>query len=89
MGWRGWKFRIRAIQIPRSGAIGTAVAQSQLRSLLPVVEMVVMGQPEVYFQFKPGLISDDLSVTDDQTRSFLELYLERFEVWIDRVGSKA
>ena len=73
-GMENWKSRIRAIEIP-DRRDRQAVARSQLRSLLPVVEMVVMVSLRRYFQFKPGLISDDLSVNDDQTRSFLELYL--------------
>ncbi|WLS00684.1 NADPH-dependent FMN reductase [Shinella sumterensis] len=85
-GRNSWAGKPASVIGTTPGAIGTAVAQSHLRSILPVLDMVVMGQPEVYFQFKPGLVGDDLSVSDYQTRSFLEKYLERFEDWIDRIG---
>ena len=48
---------------------------------------VVMGQPEVYFQFKPGLIDEHFEVTDDQSRAFLEGFVASFVAWIERHGS--
>lgn len=87
-GKNSWAGKPASVIGTTPGTIGTAVAQSHLRSILPVLDMAVMGQPEVYFQFKPGLIGEDLTITDDQTRSFLQLYLARFESWIDRVGSR-
>lgn len=71
------------------GAIGTAVAQSHLRTSLLALDAALLGQPEVYFQTKPGLIDENLAVTDQHVRGFLEGFLKRFDGWIDRVGSKA
>jgi hypothetical protein len=36
-----------------------------------VVGTALMVQPEVYFVTKPGLIEDDLTVTDADTKAFL------------------
>ena len=68
------------------GTIGTAVAQSHLRSILPGQEMVVLGQPEVYFQSKPGLIDENFEITDEATRAFLAGYIDKFVAWIERHG---
>lgn len=38
------------------GNVGSAVAQSHLRSILVSIGAIVMGQPEVYFLFKPNAI---------------------------------
>ena len=70
------------------GAIGTAVAQAQLRSIAVHLDMIVLGQPEVYFVSKPGLINANHEVTDDTTREFLEGYLARFEAFIGQVGKR-
>lgn len=66
------------------GAIGTAVAQSHLRSVLVYFNMPVMGQPEVYFADKPGLITDDGTVTDEKTVAFLRNFLESFREFVEQ-----
>jgi chromate reductase len=70
------------------GVIGTAAAQAQLRSIAVHLDMIVLGQPEVYFVSKPGLIDANHQVTDDTTREFLEGYLARFEAFIGQVGRR-
>ncbi|HWV37075.1 MAG TPA: hypothetical protein VN033_01200 [Vulgatibacter sp.] len=52
------------------GTIGTAVGQQHLRSILSYVNSPELAQPEVYLQFKPGLITDDGEITNDSTRDF-------------------
>jgi hypothetical protein len=71
------------------GAIGTAVAQSQLRNTLVVLEVILMGQPELYFQFKPGIISEAYDITDEKARAFLSSWVNKFELWIRRIASDA
>src|SRR6187397_3663986 len=41
------------------GAIGTAIAQSHLRSVLSFCNSPQMNAPEAYIQFKPDLITPD------------------------------
>lgn len=60
--------------------------RSQLRATLPLYGLVVMGQPEVYLQFKPGLIDEHFEVTDEQSRGFLENFVDKFVEWIERHG---
>jgi chromate reductase, NAD(P)H dehydrogenase (quinone) len=64
------------------GAIGTAVAQSHLRSVLTTVGLVLMAQPEVYLTFKPGLIDPEHNIVDDKRRQFLGNYLAALDAWI-------
>ena len=68
-----------------SGAIGTAVAQQQLRSILSFCDAPQMNAPEAYIQMKPGLITDEGDVTVESTREFLETYLARFLEFTTRV----
>ncbi len=67
------------------GAIGTAVAQQHLRSLLSFCNSPQMNSPEGYIQFKPGLITDEGEVTVDGTRDFLASYMQQFHAFIERV----
>lgn len=60
------------------GAIGTAVAQAALRPVLGFLNVVQMGQPEAYIQFRPDLLDDNDSVTDKGTEGFLRTYMETF-----------
>jgi len=66
------------------GAIGTALAQQHLRSVLLYLDMAVMPQPEAYVQFQEGLVDAEGRITRQETREFLEDYLDRFVEWIDR-----
>jgi chromate reductase, NAD(P)H dehydrogenase (quinone) len=70
------------------GAIGTAVAQQDLRSILAYLNVVLMGQPEAYIQFKQGLVDDQHNVTDESVRKFLQSYIDAFTTWVDRHGEK-
>ena len=66
------------------GAIGTAMAQQHLRNVLSYLDLAVLPQPEAYIQFKDGLVDGEGKVTKQDTREFLEDFLDRFVAWIDR-----
>lgn len=84
-GKNSWNGKPAAVIGATPGKLGTAVAQSQLRAILLVLNMAVMGQPEAYIQLTPGLIDDDLNITDDNTRRFLKGFLRSFADWITKV----
>jgi chromate reductase len=67
------------------GAIGTAVAQQQLRSVLSFCNAPQMNSPEAYIQFKDGLIDAQGQVADGSTSEFLRKYMEEFHGFIVRV----
>ena len=68
-----------------TGAIGTAVAQQNLRSVLSFCNSPQMNAPEAYIQFTPGLITDDGEVTVESTREFLRHYMDEFHMFVARV----
>ena len=82
MGESAWPGKPTAIVGTSPGAVATAVAQSQLRSVLASCGVRLLGQAEIYFQTKPGLIADDFSVTDDKTRAYFESFLTKFAAHI-------
>jgi chromate reductase len=67
------------------GAIGTAVAQQNLRSVLSFCNSPQMNAPEAYIQTKPGLFGDDGSVSDSSTEEFLRSWMDDFRIFIERV----
>jgi chromate reductase len=67
------------------GAIGTAIAQQHLRSLLGYCNSPQMNSPEGYIQFRPGLITADGTVTNEVTEGFLREYMTEFREFIARV----
>lgn len=69
------------------GAIGTAVAQQSLRSLLSYCNSPQMNSPEAYIQFTPDLITAEGEVTNASTAKFLQNYMAEFHTFIARVRS--
>lgn len=68
------------------GATGTAAGQNHLKSVLNVVDVVLMGQPEVYFQYKPELFAEDGSFKDGPSKDFMTGWADRFVKWIERTS---
>ncbi|MBL0370868.1 NAD(P)H-dependent oxidoreductase [Rhizobium sp. KVB221] len=67
------------------GAIGTAVAQQSLRSVLSFCNAPQMNSPEAYITFSLGLITDAGEVTVDSTAEFLRNYMAEYHQFIKRV----
>ena len=65
------------------GGIGTAVAQHNLKGTLSYLDVTMMGQPEVYLQFKPDLIDNDGNITNEDTKKFLTKFTEAFTHWVE------
>jgi chromate reductase len=69
------------------GAIGTALAQKDLRGVLTYCNAPQMNAPEAFIQFKEGMITDDGQVTVPSTEKFLRNYMTEFHTFIGRVLS--
>ena len=67
------------------GAIGTAVGQQHLKSILSFCNSPMMNAIEAYIQFTPDLISDDGQVSVQSTETFLRNYMVEFRDFIRRV----
>jgi|SRR5690606_30673948 len=67
------------------GSIGTALAQAQLRNVMCFCNSPLLNTVEAYVQFKPGLIEDDGTITEERTETFLRNYMNEFHTFIVRV----
>jgi chromate reductase len=71
------------------GAIGTACAQHNLRPTLGYLDISLMGQPELYLQFKEGLIDAEGNIGSDETKKFLQGFADKFIAWMERHANGA
>jgi chromate reductase len=66
------------------GAIGTAVAQQSLRSVLSFCNAPQMNSPEAYIHYRKDMFDDDDNVLDESTASFLHRYMAEFAAFVQR-----
>jgi len=67
------------------GMIGTAIAQTHLRSIMAYCNSPLMNTVEAYIHFTQGLITDDGDVTNEKTAAFLGGYMQELRSFITRV----
>jgi chromate reductase len=70
-----------------TGAIGTAVMQSSMRSVLSFLNAPQLNAPEAYITFKPEVFADDGQVSDAGTEQFLTHYMSEYAAFVERVLS--
>lgn len=87
-GQNSWAGKPAAVIGVSPGAVGTAVAQSHLRSFMTTLGAHLLSQPEVYLVYKEGLINDDFDVTVESTQKFLQDFLDKFALWIEKLSKK-
>ncbi len=76
--WAGKPAGVLGVSV---GAIGTAVAQQHLRTILAYLDMPTLGQPEAFLQAKEGLFDPDGNVGAD-SRKFLQDWTSRYVAWV-------
>ena len=76
--WAGKPAGVLGVSI---GAIGTAVAQQHLRTVLAYLDMPTLGQPEVFIQTKEGVFdpSGDIGAG---SKKFLQAWMDRYVAWV-------
>jgi chromate reductase len=69
------------------GAIGSALAQQHLRSVMTGLGMILLGG-EAYITFKPNLIDAEGNIGDESTLKFLQGFLDRFASLVVRLSAQ-
>lgn len=67
------------------GAIGTAVAQQSLRSVMAFCNARLMTSPEAYIHFTEGMFDAEDKCTDPSTEEFLKTFMTEFDEHTRRV----
>lgn len=65
------------------GAVGTAVAQAHLRQVLGFFNAVLYGQPELYVQWKEGLVQADGSFAPESVE-FFQNWINGFAAFVEK-----
>lgn len=76
--WTGKPAGVLGVSV---GAIGTAVAQQHLRSVLAYLDVPTLGQPEAFIQAKEGLF-DQSGDIGGGSRKFLQGWMDRYVAWV-------
>lgn len=63
------------------GAIGTAVAQQHLRTVLAYLDVPTLGQPEAFIHAKEGLFDPSGDIAAD-SKKFLQAWMDRYVAWV-------
>ena len=79
-----WKNKPIAIVGTSPGSVGTAVAQSHLRSIMTSIGAILLSTAEVYLVYKTDLIDEQHNITNDATQKFLQEFLETFNNWLEK-----
>lgn len=87
-GKNSWAGKPGAVIGATPGAVGTAAGQSQLRSVVSVLDIALMAQPEIYLSLRDGQIVDG-QIADESLRTLLAGWINRFADWIGRLKSPA
>ena len=82
-GQNAWIGKVAAVIGTSGGSIGTAVAQQHLRTIIASHFIATLGSPEAYVVFSEGLIDDEGNVTKEETRKFLQGFVDKFARLID------
>ena len=64
------------------GAPGSSMAQQHLRNILAYLDMPTLGQPEVFIHAKPGFFDDTGRIADDESRAFVQTWVDTFVAWV-------
>jgi chromate reductase len=84
-GKNSWAGKPAFITGTSPGAIGSALAQQHLRSVMVSLGAILLGG-EAYITFKPNLIDAEGNIGDETTRKFVEGFLGRFADLVTRLS---
>ncbi|MBN3723623.1 NADPH-dependent FMN reductase [Burkholderia sp. Ac-20379] len=86
-GHNSWSGKPGAILGTSPGAAGTALAQQHLRNVLAYLDVATLGQPEMFIKHDTSRIDADGTIVNDDTRKFLQAFVDRYVAWVRRHAS--
>ncbi len=87
-GQNSWAGKPAFITGTSPGAIGSALAQQHLRSVMVSLGTILQGG-EAYVTFKPNLIDEHGNIGDESTQKFLQGFVDRFATLVERLAPAA
>jgi len=84
-GQSAWTGKPAGIIGASIGAVGTAVSQLHLRTILAYLDMPTLGQPEAYIQVKEGFFDEAGNIANADSRKFLHGWMDKYAAWVKRL----
>lgn len=81
-GQNVWQGKACGILGTSPSQAGTALAQQHLRNIMAAEGSMALTTPEVFLQYKEGLIDADHNFTNADTKAFVQGWVDRFVNWI-------
>jgi chromate reductase len=82
-GQSAWAGKPAGVLGASVGAVGTAVAQQHLRSILAYLDVPTLGQPEAFIQAKDDLF-DEAGDIGAGSKKFLQTWMDRYVAWVKK-----
>jgi chromate reductase len=86
-GQSAWGNKPGALIGTSVGAIGTALAQAHLRNVLAYLDVPLMGQPEMFIKHDESRIDASGKIVNDDTRKFLQAFVDKYVAWVKRISA--
>jgi chromate reductase len=88
-GQNAWAGKTAGIAGAAGSGMATVGAQGNLRNLLGVLDVRLIGQPEAYIQFKDGMIGEDGGFADEKVRAYHKKKIDALCQWAALVSGAA
>ena len=82
-GHSKWKGKPAAIVTLSPGPLSGSMAAQHLRNVLAVLDMPTLNQPEMYVQWKDGLV-DEQGKVGPASQAFAQNFVDAFVAWVHR-----
>ena len=86
-GQNVWDGKLAMVTGTSQGAVGTALAQQHLRSMLTSILGAVVVGTEAYIQFKPELIDAGGKIANEDTAKFLQGFIDKLAVLTGKLAT--
>ena len=81
-GQNAWAGKPAGVLGASVGAIGTAVAQQQLRTVLAYLDVPTLGQPEAFIHAKDGFFDEAGDIASAGSKKFLQTWMDRYVAFL-------
>lgn len=81
-----WDGKAGAVISVTPGGLGAFGANHHLRQPMMFLNILVLQQPEAYISDVASLLNENGEVTDENTLSYLENFMEAFSKWVSTVS---
>ena len=81
-GANSWRGKPGAVLGTSVGATGTALSQQHLRNVLAYLDVVLLGQPEMFIKHDASRINEKGEIVDADTRKFLQGFVDTYVAWV-------